>query len=144
MANPTSTITITVNSANQLVYTRTGSGGSTSTAKSHRLFRNCDLVFAAPAATGNFVIQFTGNRAPFTNNIPGKDLSVSAVAGGSTAPLTAKNNSLRRKVKYFVAVARPGNPPFISEDPEMEDGGDPGGPVRKSAKKKSSKKKPNR
>src|SRR5690242_18783404 len=118
---PTSRITIAVNPDRTLSYTQSGSGGSTNGAKSHRVFRNCDLEFFCES---DFAIQFTLKRKPFTNNVAGEDLSVSATGGSPTSALTGKNSWTRRTMKYFVAVAGQGVPPIITEDPEMEDGGD--------------------
>ena len=134
-ANPSFTIIVDVDTSKTpptLTYSDDGGPGGVATgAKKHRLLNNCDVSWLCPQAP--IFIQFTGTRKIFTNNVPGDQLSVTAPTNTKTPPLTTKNNSLRRKTKYFVAVA---SVPMAGEDPDLEDGGGGGGGLTKSRTKK--------
>ena len=138
--NPTFTIYVDVDTSKTpptLTYSDDGGPGGISTGfKKHRIFNNCDVSWLCPQAP--IVIQFTGSRKIFTNNVPGNQLSVTAPKNTKTPPLTTKNNAMKRKTKYFVAVA---SVPMAGEDPDFEDGGGGGGtPPKSGTKKKAAKK----
>jgi len=119
-----------------LTYTLTGAG-ITLGPKKHRVAKNTDIVWSCPS---DFAVQFS--KSPFQSNA----MSVSAAGGIGTTPQKTKNSKIRKKFKYFVAVAGQGGAsPVLTEDPDLEAGGDPGGGggKRKSApkKKKPAKKK---
>jgi hypothetical protein len=145
MANPDFTITVTVDTTttpHSLVYSGAGPGGSTTSAKSHKVFRRCDLFFTSP--DGDLLIQFKGPKKPFQSPNNAVGVLVTAAMGATTPKLTTKNSTWGPKIKYTAAVALPAGPPFmLAEDPELEDGGGPGGGgkrKKKTAKKVSKKK----
>ena len=137
-ANPSFTIIVDVSTKPPtLTYSDDGGPGGRATGpKKHHVFKNCDVSWLCPQAP--IFIQFTKTRKIFTNNVPGNLLSVTAPANTKTPALTTKNNSTKRKTKYFVAVA---SVPMVGEDPDFEDGGGGGGTgSKKSAKKKATNK----
>jgi hypothetical protein len=144
-ANPSFTIIVNVDTSKTpptLTYSDDGGPGGLATGpKKHRIKNGCDVHWKCPQAA--IFIQFTGDRKIFTNNVPGSLLSVTAPANTKTPALTTKNNSLRGKTKYFVAVA---STPMAGEDPDLEDGGgggsedSKGGTKKKAAKKAKTKK----
>ena len=137
--NPSFTIIVNVDTTTNppgLTYSNDGGpGGAQTGPEKHRILNNCDVSWLCPQAP--IFVQFTGNRKIFTNNLQGSDVSVTAAANTKTPALTTKNNSVKRKTKYFVAI---GSNPMAGEDPELEDGGGGGGPKNKTAKKKTAKK----
>ena len=114
-----------------------GSGGVATGPKKHHVFKGCDVSWLCPQAP--VFIQFTGARKIFTNNVPGNQLSVTAPKNTKTPALTTKNNSVKRKTKYFVAVA---SVPMGGEDPDFEDGGGGGGTLQSGTAQSSTRKKP--
>lgn len=141
MANPSFTIIVDVDTSRTpptLTYSDDGGPGGSSTGfKKHRILNNCDVSWLCPQAP--IFIQFTGSRKIFTNNVPGNQLSVTAPKNTKTPALTTKNNTVKRKTKYFVGVA---SVPMAGEDPDFEDGGGGGtlapiGGTRKKAAKKA-------
>ena len=135
--NPSFTIIVDASNAPTLTYSDDGGPGGIATGpKKHRILNNCDVRWICPQAP--VFIQFTGNRKIFTNNLPGYLVSVTAPANTKTPALTTKNNIVKRKTKYFVAVA---TVPMAGEDPDFEDGGGGGGNTpKKGTKKKAAKK----
>ena len=144
--NPSFTIIVDVDTSKTpptLTYSDDGGPGGISTGfKKHRIFNSCDVSWLCPQAP--IFIQFTGSRKIFTNNVPGNQLSVTAPKNTKTPALTTKNNSVKRKTKYFVAVA---SVPMAGEDPDFEDGGGggisapaPSATTKKAAKKAKAKK----
>jgi hypothetical protein len=137
--NPSFTIIVNVDTTTSpptLTYSDDGGpGGAQTGPERHRILNNCDVSWLCPQAP--IFIQFTGKRKIFKNGLPGFQVFVTAPANTKTPALTTKNNTTRRKTKYFVAVA---SNPMAGEDPELEDGGGGGGPKKKTAKKKTAKK----
>ena len=105
--------------------------------KKHLIFKNCDVSWLCPQAP--VLIQFTGSRKIFTNNVPGNELSVTAPANTKTPALTTKNNSVRRKDEI---LCRGCIVVMAGEDPDLEDGGGGGGGLtrKKADRKKVAKK----
>jgi hypothetical protein len=103
------------------------------------VIKGCDITWNCP--DGDLLIQFLGSKKPFEPPNNQANVTVSAPMGQNTTPVLRWKGLGQpgRRIKYLVAVARPGGPPYgVFEDPDLEDGGGGGGIP--AAKKKSAKK----
>jgi len=125
MANPDFTIKVTVDRSGPkpvLKYTASGFGGFTNSAKSHGIFRDTDLNFDTDEPF--LLIQFKGATLPFASK--GAGVSVEVKGGVQNPALKTRKLAWGPTTRYTaIVVTREGE--AIWEDPELEDGGDPGG-----------------
>jgi hypothetical protein len=128
---PKLTITVSVDRADpinpKLRYTPSGLGGYENNPLSHGIYRNTELVFETTEP--KLLIQFKGPELPFQNKGRAVLVVVTGNPGGGTqVPQLRTRQSPWGPSTHYAAVMLTNRGEMIWDDPELEDGGEPGGP----------------